>query len=285
MVLQYRNHPSIIIWGIRINESQDNDPFYLRTNALSRELDPSRPTGGVRFLSKSSLLEDVYTFNDFSHNGTNPGCRPKETVTTDMNKALLITEHSGHMFPTKPFDNWSRRQEQALRHARVLNDAYATGEHAGCIGWCMFDYVTHKECGSGDRVCYHGVLDSFRNHKLAAAVYASQQEEIPVLAVGSPMDIGDYPGGIMGDVYVFTNAEQVALYKNGNFVTWLQEGDYEGLPHSPMVMDDTIGCLLETQEGFDKKKADLLRDCLLCIMSQVLIWARYSQRLCVILLY
>jgi beta-galactosidase len=30
-----------------------------------------------------------------------------------------------------------------------------------------------------------------------------------------------------------------------------------------MIMDDLIGCLLETQEGFDKKKADLLRSCLL----------------------
>jgi len=33
-------------------------------------------------------------------------------------------------------------------------------------------------------------------------------------------------------------------------------------------MDDTIGCLLETQEGFDSKKADLLRDCLLAIQKK-----------------
>ena len=28
MVLQYRNHTSIILWGVRINESQDDDEFY-----------------------------------------------------------------------------------------------------------------------------------------------------------------------------------------------------------------------------------------------------------------
>ena len=77
MVLQYRNHPSIVLWGVRINESQDDDEFYRRTNALAHELDPSRPTSGVRYLEKSSLLEDVYAYNDFSHTGGNPGCRPR----------------------------------------------------------------------------------------------------------------------------------------------------------------------------------------------------------------
>lgn len=27
MIVQYRNHPSIILWGVRINESQDDDVF------------------------------------------------------------------------------------------------------------------------------------------------------------------------------------------------------------------------------------------------------------------
>ena len=262
MVLQYRNHPSIVLWGVRINESQDDNDFYIRTNALAHELDPSRATSGVRFIKQSHLYEDVYSYNDFSHMGTNAGVEPKKAVTPDKNKALLITEHNGHMFPTKSFDNWQRRQEHALRHARVQNDAVADGEHAGCIGWCMFDYLTHKDFGSGDRVCYHGVLDTFRNPKLAAYTYASQQEKYPVLAVGSSMDIGDYPAGTIGDVYVFTNADEVALYKNGDFVTKLEKADYKALPHGPMIINDKIGCLLETKEGFSKEKAKLIRECL-----------------------
>ena len=189
-------------------------------------------------------------------------------MTPDEKKALLISEHNGHMFPTKAFDPWQRRQEQALRHAQVLNDAAADGGHAGCFGWCMFDYPTHKDFGSGDRVCYHGVMDAFRNPKLAAYTYASQGEGTPVLAVGSPMDIGDYPGGQIGDVYVFTNADSVSLYKNDSFVTKLSQGDWNGLPHGPMVLNDTVGCLLETQEGFDKKKADMVRSCLLAIREK-----------------
>ncbi len=261
MVLQYRNHPSIVLWGVRINESQDDDEFYTRTNAIAHELDPSRATSGVRYIEKSSLLEDVYAFNDFSHDGKAPGVKPKKAVTPDMDKALLVSECNGHMYPTKSCDTWEKRQEQALRHARVHNAALK--EHAGCFGWCMFDYPTHKDFGSGDRVCYHGVMDAFRNPKLAAAVYASQGDYTPVLEVGSSMDIGDYPGGQVGDIYVFSNADEVKLYKNDAFVTRLRRSGLSRLSHPPFEANDTIGELLETQEGFSPSKARLLRECLL----------------------
>ena len=62
MLLQNRNHPSIILWGVRINESVDDDAFYTRTNKIAHQLDPSRATSGVRYLEKSHLLEDVYAY-------------------------------------------------------------------------------------------------------------------------------------------------------------------------------------------------------------------------------
>ena len=245
---------------MRINESQDDDEFYTRTNAIAHELDPSRQTSGVRYLEKSHLLEDVYAYNDFSHDGIAPGVKPKKAVTPDMGKALLVSECNGHMYPTKPFDTWEKRQEHALRHIRVHNGALK--EHAGCFGWCMFDYPTHKDFGSGDRICYHGVMDAFRNPKLAAAAYSSQGDSTPVLEVGSSMDIGDYPGGRLGEVYVFSNADEVALYKNDVFVTKMHRSKWSDLPHPPFAADDTIGELLETQEGFSSSKAKILRECL-----------------------
>ncbi len=255
MVLQYRNHPSIFLWGVRINESQDCDALYERTNAAARALDPSRPTTGIRAITDSNLLEDVYSFNDFSHQGSNPGVRAKQDSTTDPSKPLIVTEHSGHMFPTKPYDTWTRRQDHALRHATVQNDALADGGHAGCFGWCMFDYPTHKDFGSGDRVCYHGVLDAFRNPKLAAYVYAAQQEKHPVLALGSLMDIGDYPAANVGEVYVFSNAQQVKLYKNGVYVATLSGSRWSALPHGPLSLGDTVCEQLMSQEGFSREKA------------------------------
>ena len=263
MILQNRNHPSIILWGVRINESLDDDEFYTKTNEIAHQLDPSRATTGVRYLEKSNLLEDVYAFNDFSHTGDNGGARAKKDVSPAPDKPLLISECNGHMYPTKAFDSWSHRQEQALRHARVLDAAMSDGGHVGFYSWCMFDYPTHKDFGSGDRICYHGVMDAFRNPKLAAAFYASQGEEFPVLEIGASMDIGDYPGGQIGKVYAFTNADEIALYKNGDFVTKFRPYGWKALEHAPIAVEDTIGALLETKEGFPKAKADALRKCLL----------------------
>ncbi len=262
MLMQYRSCTSVILWGVRINESLDDDALYAETNALAHALDPSRATSGVRYLEKSSLLEDVYAYNDFSHSGLNPGAKKKSSVTPDMNKAFLISECNGHMFPTKSFDTWEKRQEHALRHARVQSAAMGSGEHAGCFGWCMFDYPTHKDCGSGDRVCYHGVADAFRNGKLAAALYASQSDQSPVLEIGSSMDIGDYPAGNIGSIYAFTNADRVELYKNDVFVASFTPQELKALPHPPIAIDDTIGELLKTQEGYADGKSALIGECL-----------------------
>ena len=69
MVLQNRNHPSVILWGVRVNESCDDDELYTMTNNIAHELDKTRFTAGVRNFKKSNLLEDVYTYNDFLYDG------------------------------------------------------------------------------------------------------------------------------------------------------------------------------------------------------------------------
>ena len=269
MVLQYRNHPSIILWGARVNESQDNDEFYARTNGVIHELDETRQTGGVRFIKKSHLLEDVYTYNDFSHTGENAGVEPKVAVTSQKNKPYLVAEYNGHMFPTKAFDCESHRLEHAKRHANVLEGIYQNEDIAGGFGWCMFDYNTHKDFGSGDKVCYHGVMNMFRVQKLAASVYASQNSENDVLEISSTMDIGEHPGGNLGEVYAFTNADQVKLYKNGEFVKsfYPNEKAYGHLPHPPILIDDFIGGLMEEKEGYSHKNAEVIKEVMRAIVK------------------
>lgn len=264
MVLQWRNHPSIFLWGVRINESPDDDVFYRSTNEIAHRLDPTRPTGGVRNFAHSHLLEDVYTYNDFSHHGINRGCAPRKTITKAKDKGYLISEYNGHMFPTKTCDWEGKRLEHALRHACVMSDAVLAPGISGSFGWCMFDYNTHRDFGSGDRICYHGVMDMFRNHKLAAAVYASQQEKSPVLEVSSSMDIGEHPAGVLGTVAVFTNADRVDVYRNdlpaGSFVP---SRDYGGLSHPPVLITDTVSGLLQREEGMDRRTAVMVQDVLL----------------------
>lgn len=264
MVRQYMHHPSIILWGVRINESQDCDELYRLTNKTAHDIDGSRQTSGVRYIEKSHLLEDVYAFNDFSHSGENAGLKPKSAVTSKKNKPYLVSECNGHMFPTKAFDDERHRLSHALRHAKVLDAMYAADDICGIFPWCMFDYNTHQDFGSGDGICYHGVLDMFRNPKLAAAVYASQSDSVPCCDVSSSMDIGEHPAGDLGRVYVFTNADSVELYKNGVFVKefFPARSEYPALPHPPVIIDDFIGSMLETQEHYPAKVAGDLKDCL-----------------------
>lgn len=122
----------------------------------------------------------------------------QKKITPDMERAYLVSEYNGHMYPAKAFDWEEHRAEQAIRHANVLDAIAGEEDISGSFGWCMTDYNTHKDFGSGDRICYHGVMDMFRNPKLAADIYACQQEERPVLSVSSTMDIGEHPGGAEG---------------------------------------------------------------------------------------
>ncbi len=265
MVLQYRNHPSIILWGVRINESMDDDALYTETNRIAHELDSTRQTSGVRYIQKSHLLEDVYAYNDFSHKGDNAGCLKKKKSTPDRKKGQLISEFNGHMFPTKSFDCEDHTTEHMLRHARVMNAYYKEKDIAGGFGWCMFDYNTHQDFGSGDRICYHGVTDMFRNKKPAGELYFAQQEAEPVLEVCSSLEIGDHPGGFVKEVYMATNADSVRVYKNDRFVKEIKAKDtaFKKMPHGPLVIDEFIGDSLRTVEGFRRGKAKAVKKVLL----------------------
>lgn len=264
MVRQYRNHTSIILWGVRINESQDDDEFYKRTNAAAHELDPSRPTGGVRNMKKSHLFEDVYTYNDFIHCGDNRGCDPKKAVTSDKTKPYLVSEYNGHMYPTKAFDCEEHRVEHAMRHANVLDAVAGEEGIAGSFGWCMADYNTHKDFGSGDRICYHGVLDMFRNAKLAASIYACQQEKETILELSSAMDIGEHPGCTRGSTYIYSNADSVKMYRNDVFIKeyFPAESKYKNIKFGPMEIDDFIGDTLAKNENIKPKQAEEIKKAL-----------------------
>ncbi len=230
MIERDRNHPSIIMWGVRINESPDDDRFYTRTNELAHELDPTRPTGGVRCFQGSSFLEDVYTHNDFSNTVQEPSAQP-----------YLITEYAGHKFPAKTWDNEDRLIEHALLHARIQNLQMGDDRIAGAIGWCAFDYATHLEFGSGDRICYHGVMDTFRLPKWAAYFYQSQQSPLKriVLQPATHWTLGDRSGGGINPLVIFSNCEEVEVYF-GDHSLGVSKPDretYPHLPHPPFVIE------------------------------------------------
>ena len=255
MIIRDRNHPAIVLWGVRINESPDCTAFYQRTNALAHELDPHRQTGGVRCIEKSELFEDVYTMNDFTY-GTHGIPSDSQTAARVLRTQrevsglselvpYLITEFGGHMYPTKRFDQEERLVKHAQLHLAVQNAAALDPQKCGAIGWCAFDYNTHANFGSGDRICYHGMMDIFRIPKFAAYVYASQlsAEVRPILEPLTHYTVGDRAVGGIAPLVICTNCDAVRLTVGstdlGLFYPAVDR--YPGLPHPPVIIENLAG--------------------------------------------
>jgi len=250
MIQKERNHPSLVAYGLRIDESNDDDELYASIQKIRREEDPTRLSLGVRNFKDSHCLEDIYAYNDFSCNSLDHGADPAKSIKGAEGRPVLISESNGHMFPTKSFDPVEKRAEHALRHAKVLEDVLADHSYCGAITWCAFDYYTHKDFGAGDHVCHHGVYDMFRNPKYAAEFFASQGDDKPVLALASSMQPAEYNEALMPKIYCFTNGDCIKLYHNDAYIgTFFPDRkNYPHLPHPPICIDDIIG------ETFDEPK-------------------------------
>lgn len=262
MILDYRNHPSIILWGVRINESKDDHDLYKKANEIAHSLDNTRQTGGVRCYAKGEELEDVYTYNDFYDPFDIRGLSQKENICS-KDIPYLVSEFNGHMFPTKMFDKEELRQEQALRIAKGMNEFYGDDNIAGFFVWCMNDYNTHKDFGSGDRICYHGVLDMFRNPKIASYLYSSLGNK-PYFNLSSELNIGDHNASVIHGIYAFTNADKINLYRNGEFIKTFDSNNkaYKNIKNSPLLIDDLVGNILEVKEGYSKKASEMMKQVL-----------------------
>src|ERR1700730_2953037 len=229
MIRRDWNHPSIVLWGVRINESKDDHDFYVRTNALAHKLDPTRQTGGIRYFQESEFLEDVFTMNDFGF-PLKPPNHPR----------YLNTEFVGHTYPTKTIDNVERLTEHMLRHARVHDQLASNPQYAGGIGWCAFDYNTHSDFGAGDRICYHGVTDIFREPKAAAGFYKSQcdPEEEVVLEPAFHWARGDESIGFT-KAWVCSNCDHLKFYIADKLVAEVDpnKAEFAHLRYAPFVAD------------------------------------------------
>ena len=237
MVRRDWNHPSIILWGVRINESPDDHSFYTRTNALAHALDTTRQTGGIRNFEESEFLEDVFTINDFGFPLKKPN-HPR----------YLNTEFVGHTFPTKTTDNDERQREHTLRHARIHNQLASDPQYAGGIGWCAFDYNTHANFGAGDRICYHGVADIFREPKPAAGFYRSQCDPSEEIVIEPAFHWANSDESIyFTEAVICSNCDHLKLYQRSNSIVtnpWEliaeldpDRANFQYLKYPPFILD------------------------------------------------
>lgn len=238
MIVRDRNHPAIIIWGTRINESHNDVELYKKTRALARSLDDSRPSSGTMtsHSTGNGWDEDVFSFDDYNR-GPHGGVDiwgPVEGF------PYLISEAVGQFnyITGKGFNAYYRRdadvkmqQLQALVHAQAHEKAAESPRTCGVIAWCAFEYSSLVNSYKGLK--NPGVADFFRIPKLGASFYQSQQE-VKKGAVIQPNFYWDFgsrcPGGPGAHAAIFSNCDRLELFVNEAHHSSLRP-DRDNYPH------------------------------------------------------
>jgi beta-galactosidase len=234
MIRRDRNHASIVIWGVRVNESADVQPLYRRTTALAKSLDDSRPDSGSMTHTtnwETDWHEDVFAMDDYhqSPDGTVQILPPLPGV------PYMLAETVGQRtYTVKGFDNVYRRAgdvatqyKQAIYHAQAHDRALAYSRFCGVIAWCAFEYGSPNNSHKG--VKNPGVADVFRIPKLGASFYQSQVSPVvrPVIMPNFYWDFGPAtPRGPGSNAAIFSNCDRLELFLDGK-------------PHSTLQPDRT----------------------------------------------
>ena len=246
MVRRDRNHPAIVIWGVRINESANDPGLYRRTTEAAKALDDSRPTSGtMTHRSTENWSEDVFAFDDYhaAPDGSVDIAEPLPDV------PYLVTEAVGQFNygAGKGFDSKYRRagdvalqQKQPILHAQAHSKGAANPRCAGVIAWCAFDYGSLINPHNG--VKCPGVADVFRIPKLGASFYLAQVDPRirPVIEPNFYWDFGPQtPSGPGKKAAIFSNCDRLELFINGNHHASVQPdlANFPHLKHSPFFAD------------------------------------------------
>jgi len=250
MIRSERNHPSIVLWGVRVNESPNVVPLYERTNKAARELDDSRHTAGAmdgQHYSTENFGEDVFCFNDY---GMDPKDYTVKLRPPPAGLPYLVTEAVGNLVgpPREPRPRNRYRlagdpalqATQAIYHAQAHDQAGQSNRYSGLIGWVAFDYPSPT--ASYDGVKCPGVVDLFRMPKLGASFYRAQIDP-RVRAVIAPNFYWDFgahtPLGPGKSAAIFSNCARLEVFVDGGRIASLRpRGDlFPHLKYPPFFVD------------------------------------------------
>ncbi|MHB1701382.1 MAG: glycoside hydrolase family 2 protein [Acidobacteriaceae bacterium] len=247
MIRRDRNRPSVVIWGVRVNESRNEQPLYRRTTALAKSLDDSRPTSGSMTTFdnwQTDWHEDVFAMDDYhqSPDGTVQIYPPLPGV------PYMLAETVGQRTYTKKgFDNMYRRAgdvavqcKQALYHAQAHDKALGYPRFNGVIAWCAFEYGSPQNSYKG--IKNPGVADVFRAPKLGASFYQAQVDPRvkPVIIPNFYWDFGKAtPRGPGKGAAIFSNCERLEIFVGGkpHSTTLPDRKNYPNLRYAPSLVD------------------------------------------------
>lgn len=244
MITRDRNHPSIVIWGARLNECPDDPELFTRTRDLAHALDDSRPTTGAMLAGEygsTDFVQDVFSYNDYTRADGHAALR---TPRADF--PYLVTEAVGTLSGGNQVYQRTRpayvQQGQALAHAWVHEIAAADARHCGVLAWCGFDYPS----GNGNQfegVKYPGVVDLFREPKPGAAIYQAQIDPSvrPVIQPAFCWDFSAYglPLRSGQQAMICSNCDRLDVFVDDDHVATLgpDRERFAHLPRPPFFVD------------------------------------------------
>jgi len=250
MIVRDRNHPAIVIWGVRANESANDVALYRRTTALAKSLDDSRPdsgsmTPGSRKDWEENWHEDVFAFDDYhaEPDGSVGIADPLPGVPYMLAEAVGqfdYTAGKGFGIRYRRAGDVSLQQVQAVRHAQAHSRAGAKPRICGVIAWCAFEYASLVN--SYNTVKTPGIADVFRIPKLGASFYQAQGDPNvrPIIQPSFYWDFGPQtPSGPGKQAAIFSNCDRLELSVGGRRKETLHPNaaDFPHLKHPPFFAD------------------------------------------------
>ncbi|HZX06126.1 glycoside hydrolase family 2 protein [Kribbella sp.] len=235
MIRRDRNRPSVVVWGVRVNESANYPELYRRTQDAAKALDPDRATSGAMVAgeySTNDFHQDVFAYNDYAHDES--GATLLEPL---PGIPYLVTEAIGSLAGPHFYrrtDPQSVQARQAFLHAQVHQQAAVDDRYLGVVAWQAFDY--DSENGWVDhRLKCNGVADTFRIPKLGAAIYQAQVPPArrPVIAPAFYWD-GSAPDELM----ICSNSEWLEVFLDGDLVATVRPDTerFGGLRYPPSFL-------------------------------------------------
>jgi len=218
LIRRDRNHACILAWELSINESWMPDSFMDQTRVISREEFPVTNCYNAGWMKSDAY--DIYIEARQHRKGVDP---TKPLIVSEYGDWEYYAQNAGFNQDSwadlKSEERGSRQprgsgEKRLLQQARNLQESHNDNlsTHAFADGyWVMFDYNR----GYSDDLEFSGILDIFRLPKYGAWFYRSQLDPSVenVLFIAS-----EWQPGVSEGVRVFSNAEEVELYLNGELV-------------------------------------------------------------------
>lgn len=197
LVRRDRHHPCVLLWCLG-NESRHRRA-YMRLDALARGLDPEeRPTiyaeNHIHRARRSRTLglTDVWGVN-YELGAIAEG---REAA---RRHCVLVTECAN-----APYAQRGDRAAEVQQRAQLAEDLELAAGADGFAVWSFNDYATQRKQRF---MRYSGILDGWREPKLAARWLAARADERPVLGVWCDWSVSGAPSRAISLV---TNCEKVA---------------------------------------------------------------------------